>query len=434
MDVADLPAALDHHRRVVALRPTDPAAHSDLLFWSLHDPATTPAAARDAALDWGHRHADPLVSDARPHDNDANPDRPLRVGYVSADFRDHTRARFMEGVLANHDPAAVEVFCYSDVARPDATTARFKTLAHAWRDTGRLTHAALADLVRADRIDVLVELTGHMGGNRLMAFARRPAPVQVAYPGYPATTGMRAIDYCLSDAGRDPPGAERFYAEQLVRLDVASQCYRPTDEDLPVAPAPAVAAGHVTFASLNKPIKANPTVIEAWAGILRAMPGSRLMLLCPDAARPYFTENFARFGVPADRLELVPPRPRREYLRLHARIDVNLDPWPYNGHTTLLDGLWMGVPAVALEGGSHVSREGAAALRLVGLHDLVASGVDDYLAKATTLAAEPARLAALRAGLRDRIRASPLADGGGLVRRIETAYREMWRAWCARRG
>lgn len=340
----------------------------------------------------------------------------------------------MEGVLAHHDPAAVEVFCYSDVTQPDATTARFRCCAHAWRDTARLPHAALADLIRADRIDVLVDLTGHMGGNRLPVFARRPAPVQVAYPGYPATTGLRAIDYCLTDADRDPPGAEQFYAEQLVRLDVTSQCYHPTDEDLPVAPPPAASNRYITFGSLNKPIKANPTVIEAWARILHGTPNSRLMLLCPDAARPHFTDHFARFDVPADRLDLVPHRPRRDYLQLHARIDINLDPWPYNGHTTLLDGLWMGVPAITLEGDSHVSREGDAALRLVGLHDLVAADVDDYVAKSIALACEPARLASLRAALRGRVRASPLADGLRVTRRIEAAYRETWRAWCARRG
>jgi predicted O-linked N-acetylglucosamine transferase (SPINDLY family) len=434
VETGDLTAALVCYRRVVELRPDDPATESELLFWQLHDPLVTPAAARDAHLAWARRHADPLTAHPPPHDNDPTPSRRLRVGYVSGDFREHTRARFVEPVLAHHDPAAVEVYCYSDAAVPDATTARIRRYARAWRDTARLDHRRLADLMRTDGVDVLVDLTGHMAGNRLQTFALRPAPVQVAYPGYPCTTGVRAIDCCVTDADRDPPGAEQWYAERLHRLDVTSQCYLPTDTDLPVSPPPAGAVGHVTFASLNKLVKSNAAVVGAWARVLRAVPGSRLMLLGPPAANARVAAAFGRHGVGADRLELVAPRPRRAYLELHARVDVNLDPWPYNGHTTLLDGCWMGVPAVALDGGSHRAREGAAVLRLLGLGEWVATDVDEYVEKAAALAGDRGRLAMLRRGMRDRMQGGPLCDGPALTRRLEAAYRSMWRAWCAGRS
>jgi predicted O-linked N-acetylglucosamine transferase (SPINDLY family) len=259
----------------VRLRPADAVTHSDLLFTLHYHPGYTTEQLYTEHVAWAERHAAPLYPEDPSYPNERDPGRRLRVGYVSADFRRHTRAMFMEPVLAAHDREAFEVYCYSDVARPDETTARLRGYGHAWRDTAGLSDGQLADLVRQDRIDVLVELTGHMGGNRLLAFARKPAPVQVAYPGYPNTTGLKTVDYLICDEDRDPPGAERYFTEELVRLAVTSQCYRPPDDAPPVGPLPARSAGHVTFGCLNKLVKVTPAMMRAWAQVLRAVPGSR---------------------------------------------------------------------------------------------------------------------------------------------------------------
>jgi protein O-GlcNAc transferase len=287
--------------------------------------------------------------------------------------------------------------------------------------------------VRADRIDILVELTGHMGNNRLLVFARKPAPVQVAYPGYPNTTGLTSIDYCISDADRDPPGvADKLYTEQLVRLPVTSQCYRPSPDAPAVGPAPALLRGHVTFCCFNKLVKVSPCMMQAWSAILAAVPRSRLMVLAASAGREddAVRAAFIHQGVPAERLDLVPPLRRIDYLWRYNHADIGLDTFPYNGDTTTLDGLWMGVPTVTLRGGTHVSREGAAKLSLLGLGELIARSPREYVDVAVKLARDLPRLQSVRHGLRKRMAESPLTDAVRLVRELESAYRRMWLAWC----
>jgi protein O-GlcNAc transferase len=353
---------------------------------------------------------------------------------VSADLREHTRALFMEPVLAAHDKAGFEVYCYSGARRPDETTARIRAAADAWRETSGQSDAELAETIRADRIDILVELTGHMGNNRLLVFARKPAPVQVAYPGYPNTTGLKTIDYCIADVDRDPPGVtETLYTEQLVRLPATSQCYRPSADAPAVGPAPALMRGHVTFCCFNKLVKVSPGMMQAWAAILVAVPRSRLMALAAGAGREdeAVREAFVRQGVPADRLDLVRPLKRMDYLWRYNQADIGLDTFPYNGHTTTLDGLWMGVPTVTLSGGTHVSREGAAMLSLLGLPQLIARSPREYIHAAVKLAMDLPRLQLIRGRLREKMRASPLTDAVRLTRELESAYRRMWAAWCS---
>jgi len=337
----------------------------------------------------------------------------------------------MEPVLSNHEHSKFEIFCYCDVRTADPTTRRLMAMADVWRETGTLSDTQLADRICDDRIDILVELTGHMAGNRLMTFARKPAPIQVAYPGYPNSTGLSTIDYCLTDSARNPAGAEMLFCESLIRLEPTSQCYEPTDRDLEAGPSPLRRAGYVTFASLNNPMKLNAPVVETWSRILQVVKDSRLLLLVHPGTEKSLLKRFAAHHVGAERLQLVARLPRREYLELHRRIDINLDPWPFNGHTTLLDGLWMAVPAVALEGESHVSRVGAAALSAIGLLDLVAQSPEQYVKIAACLANDVQRLSDLRGTLRERMVASPLMDGKTLTRNIEAAYRHMWKGWCS---
>lgn len=424
------------YRRIVAAGRDHASTHSDLLYTLHYDDGQTPESLFAEHLEWARRHAGPLAGEAvRPHGNDPDPDRRLRIGYVSADLRGHPVARFIEAALAHHDRTRVDVFCYSGAARPDATSARLRKLAHAWRDTALLSDAALAEQVRGDRIDVLVDLDGHAsGGPRMRLFARKPAPVQVAYNGYVNTTGLRAMDWRITDAHHDPPGlTERYHTEKLYRLNACNWCYKPDDDSPEVAPPPARRNGYVTFGSLNKFVKASPRAMRLWARILRAVPRSKLRLavLGGPATNRHPLEALARCGVPSDRIELVPKTPtRRQYLHGFDQIDVCLDPFPFNGITTTCDSIWMGVPVVSLAGDAFASRAGVSLLTAAGVPELIALTEDQYVRNAAELADDPARLAALRAQLRSRMAGSVLCDGPGLAHRLETAYRLMWRGGC----
>ena len=336
-------------------------------------------------------------------------------------------------MIAAHDHRAFEIYCYSDVEQPDAVTERFRGHADQWRDVAGTSDAALAELVRRDQIDILVDLAGHIGGNRLLALARKPAPVQVTYIGYQNTTGMSAMDYRLTDEHADPPGmTDGYYAERLVRLPRAFFCYQPPDFAPEVNALPALETGRVTFGSLNQPFKIRPAAWQAWSRILAAVPNSRLLVLGHAGSQfeRHGREIVAAAGVDPARVEVVNQRPRSEYLRLHHEIDIALDSFPLGGHTTVCEALWMGVPSVMLEGGSYASRFGGSALVNLGLTDLIARSGDEYVEIAVRLAGQLDRLAELRRTMRGRMQDSPLLDAAGFARNLEDAYRRMWRAWC----
>jgi predicted O-linked N-acetylglucosamine transferase (SPINDLY family) len=386
---------------------------------------------------WARRHADPLASGAAPHDNDRTPSRRLRLGYVSEHFRAHPAAAFVEPILAAHDSAGFEVFCYSSGPPHlhDETTARLRGHADHWRDIAHVDDEPLAAMVRGDRIDVLVDLDGHLGGNRLLVFARKPAPVQASYLGSRATTGIAAIPYRLTDPWSDPPGAtERYYAEQLVRLPRTSFCYRPPDDAPPVGPLPALSAGNITFGSFNAFSKVTPAALAIWARLLAAVPRSRLILIAPESEelRTRVRDIFQRHDVDGERVEIAPPRLHREFLELIAQTDVALDAIPCGGHATTCETLWMGVPVVTLAGNNCASRIGSCALKNLSLEDFIATSPEQYLEIATRVSGDLDTLSRLRADLRPRMSRSALLDAQGFTRRLEAAYREMWRRFCAR--
>lgn len=368
--------------------------------------------------------------------NSRDPDRRLRIGYVSPDFKRHSCAFFVEPLLAAHDPNAVEVFCYSDVHLPDAVTQRIRSQVPNWRDTSKLQDPAFIEMVRADEIDIAVDLTGHTGNNRLTAFAAWLAPLQVSWLGYPATTGLNAIGYRITDAIADPEGAaDADHSERLIRLPRTFLCYRPSGDAPDVAPLPSLAGHPFTFGSFNNLPKINEEVIDVWAEILRKTPGSRLLLKsrglgCQDAAERIL-RAFGDLGIAADRIELITwLRNPGDHLALYSRIDLALDPFPYNGTTTTCEAMWMGVPALTLAGERHAARVGASLLTQVGLEHLIVRTRRDYVARAVQLVAAPQELAAIRSGLRDRMAASPLCDAAAFARDMEAAYRTIWRAWC----
>ena len=436
-DQGRLAEAIAAYRASIAHKPDFAAAHSNLVFSMNYDAAATQQTIFAESRAWHESHAAALGRRAPGHANARDPERRLRVGYVSPDFREHSVAYFLEPLIAAHDRAAFEVFCYAQVARPDQRTGRFRGLADTWRSTVGMTDADLATAVREDRIDILVDLAGHTGGNRLLAFDRRPAPVQLSWLGYPNTTGTEAIDARLTDAIADPPGpSDALHSETLVRLPNGFLCYAPTADAPAIGAPPARSTGHVTFGSFNALAKITPAVVAAWARILLGVPGSRLVIksgpLADAATRARYLEMLAAAGVDAGRVDLRAWIDARSgHLGAYANIDIGLDPFPYNGTTTTCEALWMGVPVVTLAGDRHAGRVGASLLTRIGLAELVADTTDGYVETAVHFAGDLDSLPARRLALRDRMMSSPLCDAAGFARDVEAAYRAMWRRWCA---
>lgn len=420
--------AIAFYRSAASLRPDSAAWHSDLLFALCHDPACTADSMREAACAWAIRFAERHTERAVPIFRERGVGRRLRVGYVSPDFRRHTIARLIAPVLAAHDRGGFEIHCYASVRKPDEETARLRSLSDAWHDIRDLSDEDAAELVRRHEIDILVDLAGHMGGNRLGILARRPAPVQVQL-GYAATTGMSAMQYRVTDGFCDPPGrTESHGVEQLIRLPQCAWCYEPDPDAPPPGPLPAIQNRYVTFACLNRPMKISDAAIACYARILAELPTSKLILLGGLAGdgNASLRERFARRAITGCRLTLAPWQGRRGYLELMRQADVALDAFPYNGDTTTCDALWMGVPVLALAGDAFLSRRGVSHLSNVGLDDWIATDANDYVRRATSMAADLPLLQSLRAGLRGRLARSPLANGITYTRNLESAYRAIW--------
>jgi predicted O-linked N-acetylglucosamine transferase (SPINDLY family) len=425
--------ALAMYRDAIARHPRDVSAHSALLFSMPFSPGASASDIVAEARAWNARHAHSLARRALPHENQRSPERRLRVGYVSPDFREHVLSLSTIPLLMNHDREKFEIFCYSSVEKPDGFTERIRGLADAFREVSALDDVALSKVIRQDRIDILVDLTMHMSDHRLLVFARRPAPIQLCWQAYPGTTGLETMDYRVSDALIDPLDASTdCYTEQTLRL-ASFWCYDPLVEEPEVSPLPALAQGRITFGSLNHFRKVNDGVLRVWARVLAALPRSRLLLLSPQGrARDHVRSILASTGVEPDRIDFVDRCGRPEYLRRYCDIDVGLDVFPYNGHTTSLDALWMGVPVVTLAGETVVGRAGASQAVRVDLPELIATTPDEYVRIASALASDLEHLAELRGTLRDRLKRSVFMDGAGFARDLESAYRNVWRSYCAR--
>ncbi|RKP44116.1 tetratricopeptide repeat protein [Trinickia fusca] len=432
-DTGELDEAVQCYRDALQCDPGNIVSHSNLAYaltFQTEDAGAILAECRRLA----ERHEAPFAGSARVYANTREPDRRLRIGYVSADFRDHCQSLFTVPLLSHHDRTRHEIVCYSSVARPDGLTQRIQGYADLWRDVREFDDDALAQAIRDDAIDVLVDLTMHMADGRPLLYARRPAPVQVAWLAYPGTTGSQAIGYRLTDPWLDPLGqadVDACYSERSIRLPDAFWCYDPLADVHAVGAPPAVRNGYLTFGCLNNACKLTDRTLRMWAPVFARLPSARLMLMAaPGAARDRLSARLRAHGIDDARVDFVAFRPRAAYLQTYHAIDVALDTLPYNGHTTSLDALWMGVPVVTRVGPTVVGRGGLSQLANLGLTDLVAHTDDDFVRLAVELAGDLPRLAALRAGLRARMQASPLMDGARFARNIEHAYREMWRAWC----
>jgi protein O-GlcNAc transferase len=431
-DQGRMEEALASYRKALELKPDFADAHSNLLYTLMFCPGYDAAAIFEEHRRWNDQHAAPLAKEIRPHGNERSPGRRLRVGYVSPNFRDQAEAFFTVPLLSAHDHQQFEIFCYSAVASPDALTARLRGCADVWRDIAAMTDEQAAELIRADAIDVLVDLTMHMGPrNHLLVFARKPAPVQMCWLAYQGTTGLATMDYRLTDQHIDPIGLDdRFYAEESIRLADSFWCYDPLTTEPSVGPLPALARNHITFGSLNNFCKVNAEVLRLWARVLRAVDGSRLLLLAADGPhRQRALEIVEQAGVAPERVAFAGKQPRPRYLELYHQIDIGLDTFPYNGQTTTLDAFWLGVPVITIVGQTAVARSGASLLRCVGLPELVAATPDQFVRIAIELADDLLRLGQLRAALRDRLRNSRLMDAPRFARAVESAYRSAWERW-----
>jgi protein O-GlcNAc transferase len=432
-DAGELDAAIASFRKSLELDPGSAATHSNLAY-TLGFQALEAGPVLEECLRWNERFAARLPrcphDHAGGHDAGAEPRSRLKIGYVSPDFRDHCQSLFTIPLLSRHDHAAFEIFCYASIKRPDEYTRRIAGYADVWRDVRLLNDEALCRLIREDRIDILVDLTMHMAGGRPLLFARKPAPVQIAWLAYPGTTGIGAMDYRISDPRLDPDGFDIHYSERTLRLPDSFWCYDPLTHGVNVNELPAIGRGYLTLGCLNNPCKLTDHTLQLWGGVMRSLPDARLLLMAPPGRhREHLLQRLGAHRIAAERIDFRAFQPRGEYLRSYHDIDLGLDTFPYNGHTTSLDSLWMGVPVVTRVGRTSVGRGGLSQLFQIDLPELAAESDEAFVAISTALGEDLPRLAALRRGLRARLERSPLMDASRFARNVECAYRDAWQAF-----
>ncbi|MFA5238953.1 MAG: hypothetical protein WC476_04485 [Phycisphaerae bacterium] len=381
---------------------------------------------------WGQLHA-PANLTKTSHNNSPEPDRRLRVGYISADFRHHPVPKFFESLLDGRNREVVEVYGYANVKSPDEMTQYLKPKFDYYRNIVDLDDKSVIDMIERDKIDILVDLAGHTDNNRLGVLARKPAPIQVTYLGYPGTTGLEQIDYRFTDVLAEPADSQDFHTEELIFLPEGFLCYKPPTLCPALTPPPVMRKGYITFSSFNNSGKVNPDIMTLWAEVLRANEGSRFLMKFQRAGeqkvRDHYYRQFERLGIDRERVEIHGWKTFVEHMQLYSEVDIALDVYPYNGTTTTCEALWMGVPVISLVGQRHVSRVGLSLLSRVGMEFFACSARDEYIAKATALAKKPESLAKIRASMRARM-LETLCNREKFAKHIEQAYREMWHKWC----
>ena len=434
-EAGDMRAATAVYDEALACAPDFLLACQAKLFCMHYLPDATPEALFAVARDFNTRYCAPLAAAAVRLSNVPQPERPLSIGYVSGDFRRHPVGYFIEPAIEHHDRSQFRITCYSTVGQRDDLTNRIVACADSWRDVEHLDDAALADAIRADGIDILVDLSGHTRGSRLLVFARRAAPVQATWLGYLDTTGLDAIDYIIVDPLFLPPAGSRHrLSETPLVLPQSYLCYRPPEYAPEVTALPVLQTGTIRFGCFNNLAKVNEALIGLWAKVLEAVPGAVLVLkthgLSRESSRDWVLERFAAYGIAPDRLELHGGAPHRELLAAYGEIDVALDPFPYTGGLSTLEALWMGVPVITLAGDTLLARMGVTCVGNAGLGEFVAASPDEYVAIARRCTQDLPRLAQVRAQMRGRMLQTTLCDGAAFTRDLEFAYRRVWRRWC----
>jgi predicted O-linked N-acetylglucosamine transferase (SPINDLY family) len=428
--------ASGHFRQALALKPDLATAQSNLLFCLNYDPDVDPDTVFAEHRRQGKQieaRAQIMTADRSPHIGNS-PERRLRVGYISPDLRYHPLSRYFEPVLAHHDPEKVETFCYAEVLFPDSVTKRLEKLAHGWYSTCHQTDAQVAQRIRADKIEILVDLAGHTANNRLGVLAYKPAPIQATWLGYMNTTGLSCVDYRITDDVLDPVGEPVRDTEELLRLPSGMCCFAPPAEAPEVSCLPAKRRGYVTFGSLHNLFKLNGKVFDLWSQILQALPDARLLVfrdMMTETARNSIRRLFEQRGIPADRLDLRKGVSNPSYLSVYGEIDISLDAFPCTGGVTTCESLWMGVPMLTLCGVRPAGRNAAALLTHARLSDWISRTKEEYVRIAVDSANSLDQLAKLRSSLREQMMAT-LCDAKRFTPQLEDAYRTMWRKWCAK--
>ena len=423
-------------KKAFELQPDLYEAYSNFLLFMNYNVSNDAQTIFSEHLRLGRQVSKPFPAHPFTLSNDLSPDRTLRIGYVSPDFRTHSVAYYSEPVIREHNPSLFRVFCYTNSDIEDEVTKRIKNYTDHWRDITRLNDDEAAKLILEDDIDILVDLAGHTGNNRMLLFARKPAPIQVTWIGYPATTGLSAMDYKIVDSYTDPPGVtEQFYTERLIRMPQSFLCYLPSADCPQITDLPAPSAGKMCFGSFNNFSKVSPVTAKLWASILQAVPNATLLLkakcFSDEQTRRYAKDMLSHEGIDSGRIELIPWEiSSRSHLSLYQRVDIALDTYPYHGTTTTCEALWMGVPVITLAGSTHASRVGVSLLSNVGLPELIAKTPEEYVSKAVALAHDLEKLKSLRTSLRDMLLHSPLTDAKRVTHHLEKAYRNMWTTWC----
>jgi predicted O-linked N-acetylglucosamine transferase (SPINDLY family) len=436
-ELGRLPEALDSYRQALHHQSGFTEPYSNLLFASNYLPGLDAEALLADAKGYGQLLAS-RVTPFTTWSNTPDAHRPLRVGLVSGDLRGHPVGYFVEGVLSalsRQADANLVILAYANHVQKDGLTERIRACCQVWRDVAHLPDRDLANLIRQDGVDILIDLSGHSAYNRLPLFALKPAPVQATWVGYFATTGVSAIDYFLADPWTVPPSEEAFFTETVWRLPETRLCFTPPDVMLQPAPLPALSQGHVTFGCFNNLTKLNDEVVALWAQVLQSVDGSRLFLksrqLGDVAVVAQTQARFAQHGIDAARLRLEGYSSREDYLAAYGCVDISLDPFPFTGGTTSAESLWMGVPVLTLAGRHLVARQGVGLMMNAGLPDYVANDAQDYVDRAIRLSADLPALARLRAGLRAQVQQSPVFDAARFAGHLVVALRGMWVRWCA---
>ena len=424
-------------RKALEIKPDYVKAHSNLLYTMHYDPEIGSEMLYQEAIQWWQQHGIEKSAPVHPVAVTEKAGR-IKIGFISPDFREHSVSYFFLPFLRYHNCDAFEIFCYSEVKREDKITDRIKELSDHWRPIAWLNDRSVAEQVRRDGIDILVDLAGHTAENRLLVFAYKPAPVQVTWLGYPNTTGMPVIDYRFSDDIADPPGeSDTYHSETLIRLPQGFLCYGPPEDAPSVSGLPALKNAWITFGSFNNLPKINPEVIALWSRLLDQVAGSRLLLkskqFADEQVRQRFWDLFSGCGVGAERISLLPRVDSTAgHLALYDQVDIALDPFPYNGTTTTCEALWMGVPVITLRGNRHAGRVGASILNRIGLAEMVAESQDRYVRIGMELAHDIDTLKNMRAGMRARMQSSVLCDGKSFARTMENTFQTLVWVMCSR--
>lgn len=435
--LGNIEGAIASFKNAMSLMPDNYVLHTNLLMALNYSSKHSPEEVFQEHRSFGINHENQNTCNIAAYTNDRDPNRILKIGYVSSNFYDHSVAHFIKPVIENHDHTRFQVYGYYNNTRNDTVTAQFRSMIPNWRTVTDLSDDDLASTIHDDDIDILVDLNGHTADNRLLVFARKPAPIQVSWIGYPNTTGLTSMDYKITDAFADPPGnSDHLHTERLIRLADTFSCFSPPDPCPEVLAPPVLENGHITFGSFNNYAKITPQVLEVWCKLLNRCPGSHLLLkdqlFQDEKVRNRIKATFHISGIANNRIELLAKDASKfTHLQRYANVDIALDPFPYNGTTTTCEALWMGVPVITLTGTVHAGRVSSSQIQAIGLNEFVAQTFDQYIEIAAEFSHKVEYLQQLRSTMRERMAASSLMNADVFTRKLEAAYREIWHKRCS---